>query len=548
MSELVSPRVIGAQRSLQSDVEQCNALLGRRLADRFEVRQLLGYGGSSLIFEGWHLVLCHPVVVKVLRADYASDPALVNHFAQEAMVTAQMRSPHVVRVFDTGLIDDTVPYTVLELLRGKTLSELRRDGRTFTPEEAIDLVLQACRALDESHGFGIVHRDIKPDNLFLAELPDGTTVLKVIDFGVAKHGGAHTFLTEAWVGTPGYMAPEQITTPVEVDERADIWALGVVLFELLTGRSPFRGTNAEEILASTLKDEPLPLAVAHQGLPLEVYSAVECCLAKDPKQRFRSVQELAGALVRARLRFAHGADVTTGIVRLPENWDMRLTPPHAWTLQGATIALEPPKKRGMALRRRMSLGAGIVAGALFGVGIANYPLQGFGGGPRLEALTAQHVPLPTLNLGANDPSTVNNARHEETMVGRSGRPLGVALTTAHAEPERGALEGDKPNAGTGVIQAQPTLGALLPLSPPASAGATNPAKAARVPASVPPSGVLAPGSGVTKSAASSLGTAASALRVASNPAMPESAVAPGSRGGTEEGLNELLTPWTKPKK
>lgn len=543
MTALVSPRPIGTERSLHSDVEQSNALLGRRLAERFEVRRLLGFGGSSLIFEGWHLVLRHPVAVKVLRADYASDPELVNHFAQEAMVTAQMRSPHVVRVFDTGLIDEAVPYTVLELLRGRTLNELRRDGRTFTPEEAIDLVLQACRALDESHGFGIVHRDIKPDNLFLAELPDGSTVLKVIDFGVAKQSAAHTFLTEAWVGTPGYMAPEQITTPGDVDARADIWALGVVLFELLTGRSPFRGTNAEEILASTLNDEPLPLAVAHQGLPLEVYSAVECCLAKDPNQRFRNIQELAGALVRARAKFAQGADVTTGIVRLPDNWDMRLTPAHGWTLQGATIALEPPKKSGAVLRRRLSLGAGVVAGALFGVALANYPLQVFGGEQRTEALTAQNVPLPDFKFATDGSIAADEqvSRREVGEVGKDAAAMAASMATAHTEPEQ-------ETAASGVAPAQPksSVVGLLPLSPRGASSAeptmdssvnelphgsrhianTTSAPGLATPARTTPTATVAP---LTKPPAGTASVAANHERA-------------------DEGLNELLTPWTKTRK
>jgi eukaryotic-like serine/threonine-protein kinase len=525
-----------SKQAPHGELEQCRALLGRRLADRFEVGHLLGYGGSSLIFEGWHLVLRHPVAVKVLRADYAQDPELVQHFAQEAMVTAQMRSPHVVRVFDTGLIDDALPYTVLELLRGQTLSDLRRNGRTFTPEEAVDLVLQACRALDESHSRGIIHRDIKPDNLFLAELPDGTFVLKVIDFGVAKHGAAHTFLTEAWVGTPGYMAPEQISTPGDVDHRADIWALGVVLFELLTGRSPFRGSTAEELLASTLRDEALPVEVAHQGLPYEVYEAVERCLAKDPARRFQSVQELAAKLVRARERFARGEELSTGIVRLPDNWDVRLTPPHGWSVPGPTVALKAPAV-SLVGRRRLSLVAGVLAGALFGVAIANYPLlddnvsvaqtnpepseqdvaqAGVAQADVAQAGVAQaslSPLLPQATFGDN-----NKPEHVEASQGN----MLVRQTTARPEVPKQLAAASKPSVP---LARSPLAVASVPSASVSSASA-------RAIAPTPSVSVPTPVSAVTPRAV----TAASEA-----PRVPNKSAPLGD-------MDELLTPWTKSKK
>ncbi len=432
MNALASLCHEGSQQALDCVMDQCRALIGRRLADRFEVGQVLGYGGSSIIFEGWHLVLRHPVAVKVLRADYAVDSELVGHFAQEAMVTAQMRSPHVVRVFDTGLIDDKVPYTVLELLRGQTLNELRRNGRTFSPEEAVDLVLQACRALDESHGRGIIHRDIKPDNLFLAELPDGTHVLKVIDFGVAKHGVSHTFFERSLGGYTRVHGPraDHVTKRGRRTRRHLGTRYRVV--RAVDGSFAFSRYELGGAHGFNRSGRSATFEVAYQGLPFEVYEAVASCLAKNPEQRFRYIKDLAAKLVRARERFNRGEELSTGIVRLPDNWDLRLTPHHGWSIPGPTIALKPPVAAGAAaLRRRLSMGAGLVAGALFGIGIANYVLHPGGAQPvstSTVVVSNDAMPAAALLVPAPVEPVVATATSENETKPRAEPPLSLVST------------------------------------------------------------------------------------------------------------------------
>lgn len=276
------------------------SLVGQTIEGKFAIRSLIGVGGTSLVFEGWHEVLQHPIAVKVLRAEFACIPELAAHFALEGRVTAQLNGPHVVRVLDTGTLDGVVPYTVMERLRGVSVADLLLEHGALPPALALELAIQAADALVEAHAHGIVHRDVKPDNLYVVDLPNGGQILKVIDFGIAQGRAIPTGLKRAGVGSAGYMAPEQIVSPDAVDGRADVWGLGVVLFEMLTGRLPFRGTTADELMISAQCDEPLPIDVAAQGLPHDLYVLIEHCLRKERGERPASMREVLSELERLR--------------------------------------------------------------------------------------------------------------------------------------------------------------------------------------------------------------------------------------------------------
>lgn len=250
------------------------------------------------------LDLNRPVVVKVVREELVENAEVVARTLLEARAAAQLRGEHVVRVLDLGQLESGSPYIVMEYLEGNDLfAELSRRG-ALPVAEAVDLVLQACEGLAEAHVKGLVHRDLKPENLFLATQPDGARTLKLLDFGIAQPiRGSSLDLprfasTQALIGSPEYMAPEQMRGVDTLDARADIWSLGVILYELLSARSPFRARSVSEICDAVTLRDPLPLGLDRSDLPDGLESVVLRCLEKSPERRYASVMELAYDLAR----------------------------------------------------------------------------------------------------------------------------------------------------------------------------------------------------------------------------------------------------------
>jgi hypothetical protein len=245
------------------------------------------------------LELDRPVAIKFLVADAAKAPDIVARFAREARAVAKIQGEHVARVLDVGVLDDGLPYMVMEYLEGADLAQrMAHEARLPLPEIARYL-LEACEALSEAHAAGIVHRDLKPANLFLARRPDRTTIVKLLDFGISKSpvgsaGGITS--TQAVMGSPVYMSPEQLVSAKNVDARSDIWSLGVVLYEALAGAPPFNAESMPQIVTRILHTPAPRLAEARPDLPPAVDVIVARCLAKEPEARFGDVAELAWAL------------------------------------------------------------------------------------------------------------------------------------------------------------------------------------------------------------------------------------------------------------
>jgi serine/threonine-protein kinase len=271
---------------------------GSKLGGKYALERVIGQGGMAVVYEATHLRLRQRVAIKVLVPKIAEIAEIVHRFEREARALVQLHGPNVAHVIDVDTTPEGLPYIVMELLDGHDLAqEIAERKGDFPIEEAVGYVLQACAAMAEAHALGIVHRDLKPANLFLTGAPPDRLV-KVLDFGVSKllEGDTNMTETEAVLGTPVYMSPEQIEAAKGVDGRADVWSLGVILYELLTFELPFGGRTASQALTSVMVDAPKPLRSRRPDAPRELVAIVMRALSKDPDKRYQDVTELAKAL------------------------------------------------------------------------------------------------------------------------------------------------------------------------------------------------------------------------------------------------------------
>jgi eukaryotic-like serine/threonine-protein kinase len=271
---------------------------GTVLGGKFEVERVIGQGGMGVVVLARHLSLDQLVALKFLLPTALRQPDLVARFLREARAAARIKSEHVARVLDVGTLDTGAPYIVMEYLEGRDLSRRLREEGPLSVSDAALFVLHACEALAEAHASGIVHRDLKPSNLFLSSYPDGTPCVKILDFGISKLvvPGSTPDLsmtsTATVMGSPHYMSPEQMRSTRDVDLRTDIWALGVILYELVSGRVPFDAETMPQLCSLVLEQAPARLTVA----PARFEALVMRCLEKAPQRRFVDVLELALAL------------------------------------------------------------------------------------------------------------------------------------------------------------------------------------------------------------------------------------------------------------
>ncbi len=286
---------------------------GGIIAGKYRMERMLGEGGMGVVVAATHLQLGTPVALKFLHGQLAGSSQVLERFAREARASAQLRSENVCRVFDVGEFEDHTPYIVMELLDGRDLATVLRMNGPLPPQVVCDYILQACLAIGEAHQLGIIHRDLKPGNLFLTSRPDGSPLIKVLDFGVAKstqEGNFNLTQTANVIGSPGYMSPEQLRSSKEVDARSDIWSLGVAMYELLAGRQPF---TADSITELTLRIAMDPLPTMPISVPRGLVDVVARCMEKDPAARPAHVAALAAAL--APFASPGGQDVANYVAR-----------------------------------------------------------------------------------------------------------------------------------------------------------------------------------------------------------------------------------------
>jgi eukaryotic-like serine/threonine-protein kinase len=265
---------------------------------KYQVERELGIGGMGRVMLALHLGLEERVALKMLLPEATRDPEAVARFAREAKAAARIKSEHVARVLDVSALGGKNPYIVMEYLEGSDLEQVVEAGGPLAVDDAVDYVLQACEALAEAHARGVIHRDLKPGNLHLSRRADGSPMVKVLDFGISKirtHADRGSMTTtSALLGSPLYMSPEQMKATRDVDARSDIWAMGVVLYELLTARSPFQAPSMPQVCARVL--DTAPDSLAPNGLPTGLEAVVMKCLEKKPDLRFADVAGLATAL------------------------------------------------------------------------------------------------------------------------------------------------------------------------------------------------------------------------------------------------------------
>ena len=475
--------------------------VGDTVAGKYRVESVLGTGGMGVVVAARHVELGELFAIKMMLPAALGSADAVARFLREARAAARLKGEHVARVHDVGRLENGVPYMVMEHLVGTDLKQVVEDRGPLPPGEVVGHLRQVCEAIAEAHALGIIHRDLKPANLFLTTRPNGTACVKVLDFGISKQGPGDGIpidvtRTTAIFGSPLYMSPEQMRATRTVDARTDIWALGVILYELLAGEVPFAGEALTEICAKVFQDAPVPLLERRDGVSRELDGLVMRCLEKEPARRFQSVAELGLALA---------------------------------ALDGSVSA---PALRGPAQPGASSAG---LSGS-------DVPAPRHSAPPQL---------LPSASTAASGGTPGEGTRAQPSMLLKVGGVFALALAALIAAvfvvrgvvstPSDAPAQGSSPSAEAPPTppetSSEPTVSPALPDSPASSASSSAPAASADRPAEAeaPPRTSKAPGRpgrphGPAPTPSATAAAGAATTKPASSPAVP--AVPPPTASGT----------------
>ena len=462
---------------------------GDILAGKYRVERVLGIGGMGVVVAAHHIVLDEKVALKFLLPDALGNALAVARFVREARAAVRIKSEHVARVSDVGTLPNGAPYMVMEYLDGGDLAAWLSERGALPIEQAVEFVLQACVAVADAHAIGIVHRDLKPANLFCVRRSDGNLSIKVLDFGISKmttsfggSGPSALTHTSALMGSPLYMSPEQMRSAKDANAQADIWAIGIILFELITGKPPFIAETLPELVLRITSDPPPPIRSFRPDVPEALEAVILRCLEKDRQKRYANVAELALALLPfAPKRSKASVERISGIIQ-------------AAGLSAGALALPPSPKSGPGMQvsavsagtlppvGRTTLGSGrkkgVVVGGLAGavavvalVGSAIFlktakthreeASQATSAAPAIASASPQPPPVDSANPAETNAADAAMAEHPPVVPSTAPPPV--------AAPEIAATTRKKPPLGT------PTP---LARTPPAATTATlNPAVA-----------------------------------------------------------------------
>jgi serine/threonine protein kinase len=328
-------------------------LIGKIFDRKYRLSRLIGEGGMGSVYEAEHTLIERKVAVKVMHAEFSSSEEVVNRFFREAQASSAIGHPNIIEIFDVGQEEDGTAFIVMELLKGRTLSSKLKEDGAMEPRLAAAVILQVLSALAASHEKGIIHRDLKPENVFLAVDNRGRHEVKLLDFGIAKiqfDTGGDPGLTKTGtvLGTPNYMSPEAARGK-EIDSRSDIWAAGVMLYEMLSGRLPFQGSSYNEVLSEILLDPPEPIAEAVPGLSPEIVRIVEKAMEKDRDERYPDVS----AMIQDLLPFIEDSTISDSAALALKN---SIAPPAKNDETSPRPTLVPLSETGSPTLRELEFG------------------------------------------------------------------------------------------------------------------------------------------------------------------------------------------------
>jgi serine/threonine-protein kinase len=368
---------------------------GEVVGGKYRIENVIGAGAMGVVVAARHLLLEDRVAIKFLLPHALDSRDAVARFMREARAAVKIKSEHVARVSDVGVLEDGTPYIVMEFLQGLDLAEWLRQRGPLPIPQAVEFVLQACEAIAEAHSLGIVHRDLKPANLFAVQRVDGVSAIKVLDFGISKTtgstpaGGSITDTTTV-MGSPSYMSPEQMESSHNVDAQTDIWALGAILCELVTGKLPYEGRTLPQVYATIVAQPQPSLRALSPEVSEDIESVILKCLQRNRTLRYRNVGELAAALMLFAPKRAHAS--IDRIARVfnttqpgsdpahPASWPTAhtLTVQKTLASEGQPVLAAPPARRRLG---RLVAGATLVALPAALIWTLRGPSQGAPAGP-----------------------------------------------------------------------------------------------------------------------------------------------------------------------